>query len=88
MLQLMFLIFLFSYKYSHYKSECSSQYAENTFLCMRLHPRGLTPSETGMNDRYGDEKGQKNNFIPDSVTIDENATFLVEKGSSYPFYTM
>ena len=59
MLQIMFIIFIFVGKYSHYKAECSSHHAENTFLCMRLNPRGLTPSETGMDDRYEDEKSQK-----------------------------
>jgi hypothetical protein len=59
MLQIMILLFIFVGKYSHYEAECSSHHAENTFLCMRLNPRGLTPSETGMDDRYGDEKGHK-----------------------------
>jgi hypothetical protein len=59
MLQIMFIIFLFAGKYTDYKAECSSHHAENTFLCMRLTPRGLTPSTTGMDDRYEDEKGQK-----------------------------
>jgi hypothetical protein len=53
MLHIMILIFIFAGKYTDYKTECSSYHAENTFLCMRLNPRGLTPSETGMNDRQG-----------------------------------
>ena len=59
MLQVMLIIFIVTGKYTDYKTECSSQHVENTFLCMRLHPRGLTPSETGMDDRHGDEKGIK-----------------------------
>ena len=59
MLQIMIILFIFAGKYSHYKAECSSYHAENTFLCMRQNPRGLTPSETGMDDRQKDEKGQK-----------------------------
>ena len=61
MLQIMILIFIFAGKYTNYKAECSSHHAENTFLCMRLNPRGLTPSETGMNDRQGTRK-VKNTF--------------------------
>jgi len=53
MLHIMILIFIFAGKYTDYKTECSSYHAENTFLCMRLNLRGLTPSETGMNDRQG-----------------------------------
>jgi hypothetical protein len=60
MLCIMFMIFIAIGKYTDYKVECSSHHAENTFLCMRLNPRGLTPSETGMDDRYEDEKGQSN----------------------------
>ena len=59
MLQIMVILFIFAGKYSHYKAECSSHHAENTFLCMRLNLRGLTPSTTGMDDRCEDEKGQK-----------------------------
>jgi hypothetical protein len=58
MLQLMLMIFIMAGKLADYKAECSSHHAENTFLCMRLNPRGLTPSETGMDDRQRDEKGQ------------------------------
>jgi len=53
MLRIMILIFIFAGKYTDYKAECSSYHAEITFLCMRLNPRGLTPSETGKNDRQG-----------------------------------
>ena len=53
----MIILFIFVGKYSHYKSDCSSHHVENTFLCMRLNPRGPTPSMTGMNDRQKDEKG-------------------------------
>jgi hypothetical protein len=59
MLHIMILIFIFAGKYTDYKAECSSYHAENTFLCMRLHPRGLTPSTTGMDDRYEDEKSHR-----------------------------
>ena len=59
MLQIMLLLFLFAGKYTNFKAECSSHHAENTFLCMRLNPRGLTPSMTGMDDRQEDEKGEK-----------------------------
>ena len=55
----MILIFIFAGKYTDYKAECSSHHAEGTLLCMRLNPRGLTPSTTGMNDGQRDEKGQK-----------------------------
>ena len=51
--------FLSSENKSSYHISCS-QHAENTFLCMRLNPRGLTPSTTGMDDRYEDEKGHTN----------------------------
>ena len=44
-------------KYMNYKADCSSHHAESTFLYMRQNPRGLTPSTTGMNDRYKDDKG-------------------------------
>ena len=57
MICIMLLLFIVAGQYANYKTECSSQHAENTFLCMRLHPRGLTPSTTGMDDRYEDEKG-------------------------------
>ena len=56
MLSIMVLLFIFAGKYTHYKAECSSHHAENTFLCMRLNPRGLTPQMTEMNDRFKDEK--------------------------------
>ncbi len=55
----MLLLIIVAGKYTNYKTECSSQHAENTFLCMRLNPRGLTPSTTGMDDRYEDEKSHK-----------------------------
>ena len=53
------MLFNHGQNYLELKAECSSHHAENTSLYMRLNPRGLTPSETGMDDRYGDEKGQK-----------------------------
>ena len=59
MLHIMRIIFVVAGKYTNYKAECSSHHAENTFLCMRLNPRGLTPSKTEMDDRQEDEKGQK-----------------------------
>jgi hypothetical protein len=33
---------------------------------MRLNLRGLTPSKTGMDDRFRDEKGQKDKKIAES----------------------
>jgi hypothetical protein len=38
---------------------CFTQSELGTFVCMRLHLRGLTPSETGMDDRQGTRKGNK-----------------------------
>jgi len=56
--QLVIFMCIVASTYTDYKAECSSHYAENTFLCMRLTPRGPTPSTTGMDDRYGDEKSE------------------------------
>ena len=67
----MIIIFIFVGKHSHFKSECSSHHAESTFLCMRLNPRGLTPSKTGKDDRHKDEKG--NNDISDVFELVEEA---------------
>jgi mevalonate kinase len=53
-------MFIVAGTYTDYKAECSSHYAENTFLCMRLTPRGLTPQMTGMDDRYGTRKVRNN----------------------------
>ena len=60
MLHIMHIIFVVAGKYTNYKAECSSHHAENTFLCMRLNPRGLTPSKTGMDDKQRDEKSHIN----------------------------
>ena len=34
-----------------HKTECYPLFADNTFLCMRLNPMGLTPPMKGMDDR-------------------------------------
>ncbi len=63
MLQITIIMFLIAGNCSGYKAECSSHHAENTFLCMRQNPRGPTPSTTGMDDRYEDEKGDTENRL-------------------------
>jgi len=56
MLEIMFMIFIFTGKSFIYEAECFSHHVENTFLCMRQNPRGPTLSMTEMNDRFKDEK--------------------------------
>ncbi len=74
MLQFMLIIFIVAGKHSHYRAECSSHHAENTFLCMRQNPRCLTPSETGMDDRQEDEKGDKKFEVIPRIPTDKECS--------------
>ena len=77
MFSFMVLIFLFAGKYTNYKTECSSHHAENTFLCMRLTPRGLTPSMKEMDDRYKDEKSHNKKGSKVAMFLMTTQTFPV-----------
>ena len=70
----MILIFIMTSRYTGYKTECSSHYAENTFLCMRLNLRGPTPQMMAKNDRQQDEKGDTKVFYV-YVILCRNRTF-------------
>ena len=78
MSQVMVLQSLFTDKYTGCKTECSSHLARNTFLCMRLNPRGPTPQMTGMDDKQKDEKSDKyghfftpRNVVRFAITIND-----------------
>ena len=94
MLHIMILIFIFAGKYTDYKAECSSYHAENTFLCMRLNPRGLTPSETGMNDRQGTRKVKNTTekihliSVRNKVMLNSPFLFYLIKGLFAHFFSL
>ena len=72
MICIMLLLFIVAGQYANYKTECSSHHAENTFLCMRLNPRGLTPSMKEMDDRYKDDKSHKSKGIKSRNVLDDD----------------